>query len=32
MFDYQTSILGLNGVEAWLRRKGIDFLGKGGRK
>ena len=25
-------ILGLNGVEAWLRRKGIDFLGKGGSK
>ena len=22
-------ILGLNGVEAWLRKKGINFLGKG---
>ncbi|EDZ0886738.1 holin, partial [Salmonella enterica subsp. enterica serovar Paratyphi A] len=25
-------ILGLNGVEAWLRKKGIGFLGKGADK
>lgn len=31
-FIFCGDILGLNGVEAWLRRKGIDFLGKGGSK